>query len=400
MSKIIFWSMASHGAGISGGDRIFIEFARRWSKSSQITVVTWAEGEAMMQRNNLVQTNRIKFERLHVPMSMQKNFFICYLFRIIISIIKSFSWKLANPENIFLYSSSEFWMDALPCAILKLRFPKIRWVATWYQTAPSPLTGFSNGLRSNAYRGSALLLWAVQLLVKPVIKGLADVILVNNDLEKLVFPTKNTLVVLGAVDTPAIDNYRKGHKDVKKYAAVFQGRFHPQKGVVELVDIWDQVVQKQKNARLAMIGDGPLMSEVRAKIHKLHLDKNVDLFGFVLDGKQKYKIFAQSHLVVHPAFFDSGGMAAAEAMAFGIPAVGFNLPAYDSYYPVGMVKVPVGDTRAFAQAILNLLNDSSERNALGKQAEEFIHHSYSWEHRAEQILRQITETTTGEMGKG
>ena len=55
----------------------------------------------------------------------------------------------------------------------------------------------------------------------------------------------------------------------KKYDAVFIGRFHPQKGVLELIDIWKRVVNKKPQAKLAMIGDGPLMKKVQLKIKKI-----------------------------------------------------------------------------------------------------------------------------------
>ncbi len=383
--------MASHGTGLSGGDRIFIEFAKRWSKHHQITIVTWTEGIAMMQRQGLKENSNLDFFRIHVP---QVSFLLSYIYRIVASLWQSVSFRIDQPEKTIIYSSSEFWMDSLPCAVLKLRYPQLKWAATWYQTAPSPLKGFSGGVRQQAYRLNAFMLWATQLPIKPLLNKFADNVLVNNELEKLIFPNKHTVVVLGAVDTDQIKLYLKRHPGgQKKYTAIFQGRFHPQKGVIELVDIWQMVVSQNKNAKLAMIGDGPLMREVKKRIKTLGLEKNIDLVGYLFDGEQKYKLFSQSLMVVHPAFFDSGGMATAEAMAFGIPAVGFDLPAYSTYYPVGLIKAPVGDLNAFANEILSLLKDSSRRNILGFKAGKFIHSSYSWDHRTSQILRQIVEKT-------
>ena len=40
------------------------------------------------------------------------------------------------------------------------------------------------------------------------------------------------------------------------------------------------------------------------------LAKNIELLGFK-DGSEKYAVFKQSKIIVHPAIFDSGGMAAA-----------------------------------------------------------------------------------------
>ncbi|TSC88394.1 MAG: Glycosyl transferase family protein [Microgenomates group bacterium Gr01-1014_16] len=391
--KFIFWSMASHGSGLSGGDRIYIEFARRWSKDHPLIIVTWEEGIDMMRRNNLRPNSNISFLSILIP---HASFFLQYITRIFIGLYHSLIFKIDSPNETYLYSASEFWMDSLPCFILKLRYPHLKWVATWYQTAPSPLTGFGPG----RHRLSALWLWLSQLPIKPLITNFADCVLVNNDLEKKVFPQNKAIVVLGAVDTTRIDNWlAKNPKVSKKYAAVFQGRFHPQKGVVELIDIWKKVVEKIPRAKLAMIGDGPLMNKVKLQISNNKLQNNVKLFGFVFDGQEKYRIFAQSKIVVHPAFFDSGGMAAAEAMAFGIPAVGFNLPAFSTYYPEGMIKVSIGNLNAFADAIIDLLKNSQLRNRLGSKAKKFIRQSYSWDHRSSQILRQIVEKTNQEMGR-
>lgn len=383
--KFLFWAMASHGTGISGGDRIYIEFARRWGKSYPITVVTWEEGIAMMARNNLQPGPNLSFMPLSIPPG---SFLLRYFSRIFIAVYKSFTLNIDDPNRTYLYSASEFWMDSLPCFVLKLRYPSLIWAATWYQTAPSPLMGFAQG----RHRFNALLLWLSQLPVRPLIANFAGHVLVNNDLEKKVFPKNHTITVLGAVDTLQIDAWREKHSQVKpEYDAVFQGRFHPQKGAVELIDIWKLVVAQMPSAKLAMIGDGPLMKKVKLQISNYKLQKNIKLFGFLFDGNHKYKVFAQSQIAVHPAFFDSGGMASAEAMAFGLPCVGFNLPAYDSYYPKGMVKVPIGDLSAFSRAIIDLIDNSKKRQDLGDQAGQFIHKSYSWDYRAAQILQQIIE---------
>ena len=84
-------------------------------------------------------------------------------------------------------------------------------------------------------------------------------------------------------------------------------------------------------------------------------------------------------------------MAAAEAMVFGIPAVGFNLKAYESYYHKCMLKVSVGDLEAFANTIIKLLEKKEFRESNGKEVREMIYNSYSWDIRAQQLLGKINE---------
>lgn len=400
MKEFRIFASAALGKGLSGGDRIFIEFARRLCKSYCVTIHVWNEGYEMCKRQGLYVSKDLRFKILDLGIWCKFGFVICYFARIIVSVIEALKLSFSHKSDIIdykstvIYSASEFWMDCLPAFILKLRFPEVKWIAAWFQTAPNPLTGFSKGNRDKVYRLSAFYHWFMQLPIKPIIANFADLVLVNNELERKQFSKLDkigrTMVVLGAVNIKEIERYQSQNKNLPKiYDAVFQGRFHPQKGVVELVNIWKLVTEHLPNAKLAMIGDGPLMKDVKLQIIRHGLQKNIKLFGWVFDGPEKYRIFAQSKLVVHPAFYDSGGMAAAEAMAFGLPCVGFNLPSYKSYYPRGMVKVKIGNVESFAQMIVDLLNYKGKRDAIGSQGREMIQQQWSWDQRVNNLLKKM-----------
>ncbi len=404
IKKLHIFALAAQGEGISGGDRIFIELSRRWSNKFPITIYVTNDGYEMCTRQKLVSNKNLKFTIVELGVLGRFGFLGNYISRIVagiklgISILPTTNYP---PPNTFLYNASEFWMDSLPCIVLKIKFPKIKWIATWFQTAPSPFSGYTeqrtngNEQRSNKYRMSALLYWLSQLPIKPLISRLADKVIVNNEDEKRRFPThtanNNTIVLIGAVPLKEIKNYLTTHHPLPnpKYDAVFQGRFHPQKGVLELIDIWKMVVMIKPKAKLAMIGDGPLMNDVKSQITNHKLQKNIELFGYVFDGEVKFKVFAESKIVVHPAFYDSGGMAAAEAMAFGLPCVGFNLKAYESYYPKGMIKVEIGNKKKFAEKILKLITNSQYYREISEEASDMIKENWSWETRSEEILSSI-----------
>ncbi|MBU0569718.1 glycosyltransferase [Patescibacteria group bacterium] len=408
--QINIFALAAFGEGLSGGDRIFIEFARRWSKRCSVDIFVWTEGYEMCERQSLKgsrikdqgssqilgKTNikGIKYFVSRIRPWCNLGFFICYLARVIEGIRLGLTTKLVNEPETVVYSASEFWMDSLPAYLLKLRFPKVTWMASWYQTAPNPLMGYKEGDRKASYRLPAFYFWFMQQPIKPLVKKKADFILINNEREREYFPEFDKkgkiIIVFGAIPLRRVKEWKsKRVKVEKKYVAVFQGRFHPQKGVLELIDIWKKVVERIPNAQLAMIGDGPLMGSVKLKIESLKLKNNIKLFGYVFDGPKKYKIFSQSKIVVHPAFFDSGGMASAEAMAFGLPCVGFNLRSYESYYPKGMLKVEINDIDAFADEIVKLLKNSSLRKKIGGQALRMIESNWSWERRAKETLDYV-----------
>mgnify|MGYP001577192528 CR=1 FL=1 len=393
--NIKIFALGALGVGLSGSDRIFIEFARRWSKKSKINIYLWTEGYQMCQKQNLKSKNIIYKTSSMKPWS-DLGFVVNYFARIIEGIRLGLSIKLQNKKETILYSASDFWMDTLPCFILKIRYPNIKWVATWYQTAPNPFRGYAEGAREEKYRFKALLYWLSQFPIKPIISKFSDFVLVNNEGERKEFPGLDkkgkTIVVLGAVDVKKIENWKFINKNLPKvYDAVFQGRFHPQKGVVEIIEIWKKVVVKNKNAKLVMIGDGPLMKNVKSKIKDAKLEDNIDLLGYVFDGDKKYQTFSESKIVVHPALYDSGGMASAEAMAFGIPCIGFDLKSYSSYYPKGMIKVKIGDLDEFAKEILNLLSNNKIREKIGKEALEMISKNWSWDLRAREVLEHVKD---------
>jgi glycosyltransferase involved in cell wall biosynthesis len=224
-----------------------------------------------------------------------------------------------------------------------------------------------------------------------IIRKFADFVWVTNDLDRSIFvdnerlPPERVIAVRGGVDskTPLSIPEPK----TKKFLAVFIGRFHAQKGVCELIDIWKMVCEERKDAKLAMIGVGDLEGEVLRRIKQYGLEKNIVLFGFK-DGLEKLKIFKDSLVVVHPAIYDSGGMAACEAMACGLPGVSFDLLFLRNYYPKGMLKTQCFDLREFALNILRLSEEGDLYNRTKVEAMDLAR-EWDWDTRANELLRSL-----------
>jgi len=169
-NQFIFFSLAVTGVGISGGDRIFIELARNWSKKNRITIYTSYQGARLIKKQKLSSKN-IKI--ITIPNRILENYFVFdYIFKFLFSIYLGLTITLN--KNIYVYSSSEFLMDVVPASILKVKNKKIKWIATWYQTAPNPLKGFAESGRRNKYNFKAFLYWLSQFPTKPFIKKYAE----------------------------------------------------------------------------------------------------------------------------------------------------------------------------------------------------------------------------------
>jgi len=380
---------AAIGRGLSGGDRIFIECARRWAeKGYKITVYVWEEGYEMCIRNNLKNVEYVIW-----PASKYKKlgFVFLYLMRTVKGCIEAFRLKpVKESKNIVLYSASDFWPDVFPALIMKNKIKNAKWIAAFYLFAPSPLRGYSTEGRLSLPTLKGVGYYLSQMPVYWLIKKKSDMVFVTNELDRLAFidnrlTSEKVVAVRGGVDakTPLLIPDVKE----KKYDAVFIGRLHPQKGVLELVEVWKYVCDKRKDAKLAIIGEGELEGKIREKIREYRLENNIDLLGFI-DGIEKIKVFKASKIVVHPATYDSGGMAACEAMACGLPGVSFDLPALKTYYPKGMLKVQCYNLRDFADKILRLLTDEDLYEKVQIDALDWAK-GWDWDNRATALLMAV-----------
>lgn len=395
--KIVFFLnwLQGNEIGLTGGDRIWIELARRWSKKADISVVGSEEAIALGKKNQLKVSycqcsKRIKSENLISIFNLTKN----TLLRTISGTIFLLKYIQENKVDV-IYSSSDFFADCFPAFIVKILSPKNTWMAGFYLFAPFPWS------KDSPYKGKAFLrgivYWLEQFVPYLLIKRWADFVLVTSkpDVEKFLTKKRNAskiIVVQGGVDITESQKYLKSRKTIplgkRKYLACFIGRLHYQKGVLELIDIWKFVTEKQKNAKLAIVGNGVLEDEVKKKIKKLNISKNIEMFGFK-DGEEKYKIFKNSKMIVHPAIFDSGGMAAAEGMAWGLPGVSFDLESLKSYYPKGMVKVPCYNLKIFAESILELNGNINMYKKYSEEALNLINNVWDWNKRADSIFKNL-----------
>ena len=271
---------------------------------------------------------------------------------------------LPPDEKHLIIASAEFQPNGMPAFRLKQRYPHVPLVMESFLLAPKWFSGKPGpGLIFTAYR-------PVQKILLHKVLRQAEMILVTGQEDREFMldegrTADSVFAVLGGVDLSIPRSVPEPKEKI--FDAIFIGRLHPQKGPLELMDIWQALVQKKPDARLAVIGSGPLEAPCRAKAQKLGLADNVKFFGFC-DGVEKYKIIKASRIVVHPAVYDSGGMAAAEALCCGLPGVSFDLRSLQTYYPRGWLKAPVGDLAAFAGCLHRLLSDQNLYAATSKDA--------------------------------
>jgi len=388
-SKLLIIANNNIGTSQSGGDTIFLEFIKNWQNKLDITVFGSEETKHLLKRYQLsppfIQTDKTNINSAPTVFNLIRHTLRRIFWGKIAFLTHLKQFKTAN----YCYTVSDFYPDFIFGLLYKTVNPKGIWLCGQYLFAPKPGSKFSP-YEHQVLKG--LLYYFLQIFSKFFAQLFADQILITSEPDRSRFPQKKVIVVQGGVDTTESEKYLKSSKIIpvsrRKYDAVFQGRLHSQKGVIELIDIWKLVVKKMPQAKLAIIGDGQLEKTLKAKIKKLKLDKNIILFGFQT-GQNKYNIFKESKIVVHPAIYDSGGMAAAEAMAWGLPGVSFDLEALKTYYPRGMLKTPAVNYQQFADNIINLLTDKKLYHQISTEALKLITNVWDWSKRSEKLYQEI-----------
>lgn len=371
---------------LSGGDRIMAECIRRWSKHHKVTVYG---NEGARQLCDYFELHDI--EHVTWPADRWKPYGRPFWW--LVQLIKGCSGvrklELSKDEQHLIMAASEFHPSCIPAMLLKTRYPGAALVVglyffapKWFSKEPGP------GFMFTAYRPFQ------QSIYRKILRR-AEMILttVEQDRELMIADGRvpeSVFAVLGGVDLSIPQSVPE--PDKKTYDAVFISRLHPQKGPLELMDIWKILLTKKPDARLAMIGTGPLDTECRNKANRLGINNNVEFMGF-RDGVDKYKIIKASRVVVYPAVFEVGGMAPAEALCCGLPGVSFDLPPLRRYYPRGWIKANPGDFKGFSDCIFKLLTDNRLYTETSKEAYA-AGLEWDWNKRAESIWTAIERGLT------
>jgi len=362
---------------MGGNTKIMLEMIDRLSDEYEFYIFTT---EPKTFRKNLKNIKRVKI--IEVAYSFKKFDYLSHYKEV--KYIENLYFKYFKhntiSENDYFYSCIDFAPDVLPIYKLKEKY-KFKWIASLYLFIPNPLENLLNNYKFPFLK--YIIYFLYQKYVFRLILKRANLVAITNDYDRNRFPKnfQNKLFAFyGGVD---IDEIRKASNKIKInnkiYDAVFCGRLHPQKGVSQLLEIWFTVVKQIPKAKLAVIGNGEKKYEnfLKQKAKKLNIDKNIYWLGYV-NGVNKYSIYLNSEIFVHPTIYDNNGMVAAEALCTGLPVIMYNLPQLRDIYKDGCIKIKFGNKGEYAQAIISELE---KHEIVGPKDRDNLIRYWSWRNR-------------------
>jgi len=203
-----------------------------------------------------------------------------------------------------------------------------------------------------------------------VSKGIAQALIT------LGLPNSKIHIIYNPIVTP--DLYEKAKEDVtnpwfaprQPPVVLGAGRLCKQKGFCALIRAF-ALVRKERQARLVILGEGEERPKLEKLIRELGLEEDVALLGFV---ENPYAYMKRASIFVLSSAYEGFGNVVAEALAVGTPVVSTDCP----HGPAEILEegkwgilVPVGDVQALAQAIIEALDKSWDRDALRRRAQAF-----------------------------
>lgn len=128
----------------------------------------------------------------------------------------------------------------------------------------------------------------------------------------------DSVVLRNVVNPNELKDIARNDKDQYSFDLVFLGRMEDVKNPLRFIDIMSQIQKNKRDIKVAMIGDGSLMNEIKTKVNELGLEKNITIFGNLINP---YKILLSSKILVITSRYEGTPMNALESIACGIPIV-------------------------------------------------------------------------------
>ncbi|MGB9809420.1 MAG: glycosyltransferase, partial [Caldanaerobacter sp.] len=364
-----------------GGDRVFVELFKRWQKSGvKGRIITSSEGFRLFTSCKLYSNydvlSRSIVENSHSLIMIPIIWFVRAF-----KVFKRWNGTIKKPTVI--YTPGDFICDVIPACLLRITHRNVIWATHIHYIIPPPWKrklSFITDLFS-------FLLQRISFLI---IGTFADIVIVVNsyvksNLTKMGIPRGKIYKSSCGIDFKIIQSISPNNN--YQYEGCFVGRLHPGKGTYDLIEIWSKVVKEISDAKLAVVGGGDpfYVNRLIEEIKEKHLEKNVHLLGFL---PFPFSVIKSSKLLLYPDH-EAGygwGIAIAEALACGVPAVAYDLPVYREVYENKIRLIKPWNTNEFAREVIILLKDDKKRHELGEIGRKYVK-KYDWDLVAGDLLR-------------
>jgi len=185
-------------------------------------------------------------------------------------------------------------------------------------------------------------------------------------------------VIPNGIDIPA-DTSQEAHEEGRKRTLLFLGRLHPIKGLDMLLGSWALLERRFPDWQLDIVGpsQGNYLEELRGLAGDLRVSRVT--FRGELFGDAKWDAYRHADLFVLPSRSENFGVAVAEALASGTPAVVTKGAPWQGLESEGAGWWPDISVEALASALEEGMQTSRDGlQEMGRRGRSWVARDYSW----------------------
>lgn len=229
--------------------------------------------------------------------------------------------------------------------------------------------------------------------------------MIDQCVEANIAPRDKYMVVYSGMDTSAFANAKREQDmrralEIPEQARVIAtlARLFPMKGYEYVVPAAAEIIREFPDTHMLLIGDGPMYDELKTQIAGLGLSAHFHFAGLVPPA-QVHRFLAQADLLWHLSLREGLPRSVVQALATGIPAIGYRLdgtPEVIKGGETGYCVTPesVGEV---VEATRKLWLDPAAARRMGENGKTRVLEQFAWPRMAdilEQEYRELLERKT------
>jgi glycosyltransferase involved in cell wall biosynthesis len=373
----------------AGGDRHAFEVWQRWSEHPdvQLTVIACAAGAQMAADFGhhfdvtLTETKPSDVGALRLG----------YIGRFVGALRRV---RNMTPVDV-VYAETPYFYDVLPAVAAKRWSKARRMIVTFFHLTPPPASRSGNPLvNAMAWIEQRVMVWFIARYADKVIVADSDV---RDELVRQgIKPSSIVITRMGAQAVQAAKPAAARTPDASqtvpnttRYDAISVGRLAPAKGIGMLLDAWAIVARERPGAMLALVGGEMPGFDADYEVRRRALQEAANIIRGASDTHLS-ELMTASTIFITASTEEGYGMAVGEALAFGLPCVTFDLPAFRAAFPFGRHVARQRTADALARAAIDLLADPDLRERLSADVKREWRYP-SWDDVASSLWRECIQ---------
>jgi glycosyltransferase involved in cell wall biosynthesis len=177
-----------------------------------------------------------------------------------------------------------------------------------------------------------------------------------------------------------IDQFLKIHNLEDKKIILYVGRLMALKGINYLIKAFFDVKNEMKDPSVVLViaGEGDEYNSLKKITDEYNLTDSVRFIKYLSDTERNY-LYQSSRLFALPSLSEGFPTTVLEAMFYGIPVIGSDIPVMKQNFSDSALLVPQRNSRALAGAILFLLSDPGSALELSLKGKNKVINNFTWD---------------------